>query len=187
MNIAVMGKIRSGKSTVSDYISKKLNTPIYDFGDALKEVVGIMYPHTKEVKDRALLQTVGQHMRKIDEDVWVNALLDNMKNENRKHNIVTGLRQPNEYKALVERGFFIIKVVANEEDRIQRATNSGDKMTLDSLNHETESYIDGFGYDFLIENNGSLMELYSKVDSILRFLKSYNNLPTKNHPMGVKY
>lgn len=186
MNIAVTGKIRSGKTTVSEYIANKLNTKSYDFSDALKDVVNIAYPHTKGAKDRALLQTVGQHMRKLDEDVWVNAILNNEEFQKRKHKVITGLRQPNEYNALVNNDYFIIKVTTNEEDRIKRAINSGDKMTLDNLSHETEMHIDGFDYDFLVENNGNLFELYSKLDKIIDFLKENENTAVKNRPLGVR-
>lgn len=183
MKVAVMGKLRSGKTTASNYLALQLGCETFDFSDALKEVVGIMYPKSKEHKDRSLLQKVGQHMREIDEDVWVNALMDRVKNSGYRNSVVTGLRQPNEHKALVDDGYFIIKIDAPTDVRVNRAIKSGDKMDESNLTHETESYIDDLKADIVITNDGNKYDLFRKLDkaiSDLLFMELNRNLLGNN-------
>ena len=74
MRIAVYGKLRAGKTAVCDYITEKFDCEILECSGALQEIVDILYPDKKGIKDRELLVTIGQHLRKIDEDIWVNLL-----------------------------------------------------------------------------------------------------------------
>ena len=75
MRIAIYGKLRAGKSAVASVINENLiDCAYFEFGDAVQEVLDVLYPKEKGVKNRKLLVGVGQHMREYDEDVWVNVI-----------------------------------------------------------------------------------------------------------------
>lgn len=167
MKVAIMGKLRSGKTTATNYLALQLGCEPMDFSDALKDAVAIMYPQNKEKKDRTLLQSVGQHMRKLDSDVWVNALLHKVNTSNYRNSVITGLRQENEHKALKENGYHIIKIECPQNIRVERALKSGDKMTKENLEHETEKKLDSLESDYTVTNDGNKYELYSKLDEII--------------------
>lgn len=169
MKIAVFGKTRAGKSTACDAIIDTLssidgkeNVLELDFSKALREVVGVLYPETRFKKDRNKLIEIGQHMRKLDENIWVNIVKNSIELSDCDHMVVTGIRQPNEYKALKEKGFIFIKIDCSEETRLERCIKAGDQFSKENLNHDTETYIDEFEYDCCINNDGVSEEVFLK-------------------------
>jgi dephospho-CoA kinase len=181
IKIALTGKIRSGKSTVSNHLYIQHSFNEVAFGDALKKNAHATFPWVSEFsKPRALYQQFGQLMRQIDPDVWVKhaeravkgAIDFNVHTGSEKVCVViTDLRQPNEYEWARANGFTLIRVTAPDEDRIWRAKLSGDDFNEADLEHETESHIDGFAVDYEIVNDGSLDDLKSKIDEIMEALK----------------
>lgn len=170
MRIAVYGKLRAGKSAICDFIKENYEeVEILDFGDALKECVAIAYPDRvqKDKKDRNLLIKFGQHLRDMDSDIWVNALKHRLINSRAKNIIVTGVRQSNEYEMLKRLGFTFIKVEASKEKRLERCLANGDKFTMDSLEHGTETELDNFEFDYLIENERGFKELEIDIRNVI--------------------
>lgn len=172
--IALTGKMRSGKSTVAEYISKEYSFERFSFSTALKgyvyEIFGLSDFSGK--KPRRLLQDFGQFCRSIDPDVWVRHCFDAIRwRENmagRKLNIVIDdLRQPNEHDRCRAEGFVIVRVTAPDEVRIERMWDAGEVFDAETFEHETESYVDSFAVDYEIENGGSLAELYAQVDRMM--------------------
>lgn len=139
---------------------------------------------------RELLQEVGTDaMRKvIHPNVWVNALLADYKvnyetcnlcggvgevqqtdidfDDCRRCNgegklekypnwIITDVRFPNEAKSIKDRSGIVIRV------------NRGDKKPSENL-HESETALDDYKFDYVIENNGTLEELVSRVKEVLK-------------------
>jgi dephospho-CoA kinase len=174
-NIAVAGRIRSGKDTVGKYLIDNYSYFKLAFGDGIKETASILFPEAvKKGKPRRLYQVLGQKMREIDPDVWVKYLDRRMtlcKRFGIEKFIVTDLRQFNEYDYLKEKGFVIVKVEADEEIRRQRMIEAGDDFTEEDLNHETELSVDALPYDYLITNNGTLEELYEQIEFIIDDIK----------------
>lgn len=185
MNIALTAKMRAGKDTVAEYLIKKYGFTKFAFGDGIKRLCRDYYPElTKEgAKPRYLYQNVGQSLRKFDEDIWVNTCFNEIHKERglRKtlaHNelfvVISDMRQPNEHKRCKDEGFIVIKIVADDEIRLQRMNEKGDKFTVEDLQHETESYIDSYEADYIISNNGTYEELISQIDQIMSELISGN-------------
>lgn len=192
--IALVGKMRSGKTTVASAFAHNHGFTISSFGSSLKKYAeeilseSDVYPTECKYKDcpfsdeplivgkskpRALYQDFGQAMRALDSNVWIrhtaNAI--NWQEERRSHvgTIIDDLRQPNEYKWAKANGFVIIRVNANEDTRLSRANAEGDAFSIDDLRHETEMHVDDFEVDYEIWNDDgdSLAELERNIDVIM--------------------
>lgn len=184
-NIALTGHLRSGKDEIGNRLCQRYGYARFAFGDGIKDVCRRLYPDqfTDNKKPRALLQGVGQALRQFDPDVWVRQCFESI--DRRKmgiasayvnsgnwsaippfRDVITDLRQPNEYARCRAEGFVIIRVKAPTALRIQRAAQT-DNFTAADLAHETEQYVDSFDVDYEIVNDGTLDELYARVDAIM--------------------
>lgn len=170
LKICFIGKMRSGKSTAVKIVQDNFSDVAhYDFGDGLKQVVNIAFPpDDAKVKRRKVLQTVAQHMRKLDEDVWVNIVKKQITNSSNNIIIVTGCRQQNEYDMLKENGFIFIDVTSLDSLRIKRAEDTGDSFELKDFVFETELSIDNLPKsDIIITNNREPKEFEEKVLKVI--------------------
>lgn len=167
IKVAITGKIRSGKDTFGSFFLEK-GLKEFKFGDGIREIIEKYYPGTMERgKPRRHYQHIGQQLRVLDNDVWVNYTLGNIRRYCTLYPslaesgiIVTDMRQPNEADRLRAEGFTIIKVEAEEATRIERMRKAGDQFTLETLTHETELNVDRIAADIVINNNGSKKDLY---------------------------
>lgn len=185
VKVAMLGKIRSGKDTVAHLIAHELDkidsskpTQFLKFSSGIWEAIELFFPEVLEQgKPRKHLQHIGQVFRELNPDVWVNRLFNSLPYKIAKEKgfniIVTDTRQPNEVKRLRDEGFKIIKVVADDEVRLQRMIASGDKFNPDDLNHETEKVIDLCPYDYLIDNSYSINDLEERVVEVLEEVIEY--------------
>lgn len=112
-----------------------------------------------ETSVRELLQRVGtEAMREgVHQNVWVNALFADYKpHKMSEHNpskwIITDVRFNNEAEAIESRGGLLIRV------------NRG---TPDKNAHISETALDNYTFDYVLENNGSLEELTEKVKEFI--------------------
>lgn len=172
MRIAVYGKLRAGKSAVCEYIANKYECEVLEFSGALQEAVEVMYPEKKGIKDRELLIAIGQHMRKLDKDVWVNVIRHKIENCKAPNILVAGVRQQNEYDMLKELGFTFIQVEASEKTRIERCIEAGDTFDEKSLRNSTELVMDEWNPDYLIMNEYGFKELEISTQNILADIES---------------
>lgn len=173
LKIALTGKMRSGKDEITRHLWFRHDFKKLAFGDDLKRIFHQLNPWIPETpKPRAEYQRFGQEMRRIyGDDIWVRHveyIAAAIENNIRTNGIViSDLRQPNEYEWCKRNGFTIVRVSAPEELRKERAITLSDDFNEADLEHETESYVDSFGVDYEISNNGSLDELYAQVDSFI--------------------
>ena len=65
------------------------------------------------IKDRTLLTSIGQKMREIDSEVWINYVIDQC--STKEFCLIDDLRYQNEYEALVKNGFKIIQLNISDE------------------------------------------------------------------------
>jgi len=202
IRIAFTGKMRSGKSTAAnrlrfehgfdlisfatpihriadDYFSH-MYEPIYEeafvdcpFGGSIKRKVGTRKP-------RKVLQQVGQLLREIDDEVWIRQAQRMVEYSERfrdcKGVVIDDLRQDNEAKWAKDNGFIIIRVNADESDRLARIERAGDDFKAEDLRHETEQYVDDIQADYDIWNGEGVSEdeLRRRVDEILAEIKASN-------------
>lgn len=128
---------------------------------------------------RKFLQLLGTDCVRtnLHENTWVNALFADYKAYAITMNPATGIydvplypkwiitdcRFPNEYDAVKDRGGLVIRVTRGDDDTI-------DKSNL----HASETSLDGFHFDWVINNTGDLQHLENEVRT---FLKEFNLLP----------
>lgn len=172
MKIALFGKMRSGKNTVADVLIKTLGFKEYAFSTGIHEIINNYYPEAKaEGKPRHHLQFIGQQLRELDQDVWVKYLLNSV-GETDANIVVTDGRQLNEAQILKDHGYIIIRIEADEKERIKRIKALGDKFTPDLFEHETEKQVDLVEPHVTMFNNGSIEDLEDRVINLVDFLMS---------------
>ena len=178
MKIAVFGKMRSGKNTVADILTHEHYFKQFAFGDGIGEIIEKYFPEDwVGGKPRKHYQHIGQQLRVLNPDVWINYLLRTVEKYGEdcrflrqcpNNIVVTDGRQLNEAKRLKEEGFLIVKVTAPEELRIKRMEASGDVYSPELLSHETELQVDLIEGDIEIINDGTLEELMVKVQKMIQ-------------------
>ncbi|WP_240459072.1 hypothetical protein [Bacillus paranthracis] len=179
-NIALIGRTRSGKDSVAEILTE-WGFPVkrIAFGDSMKEMFHLENPDVQKFPKRIdLYQKYGQSMRKIDPDIFVRPTMSKLwfeqeldkSHERDTSYIVTDVRQPNEFKAVKDAGFVIVKVHASEEVRVARMKANGETVSQEILNAETESYIDTYEYDHLLVNNWTRDELKRQMVQLIKKL-----------------
>lgn len=142
------------------------------FAEGITELLNEYVPNVfEEGKPRKAYQDVGQVLRQFHENVWVDRAMERVNKVIRwapeSHIIIKDVRQPNEYYALKEAGFTIIRVEADTELRVARSLSSNDTFNVEHLYHETEHILDDFEVDFTITNNSTLEELTHTTETLL--------------------
>ena len=124
--------------------------------NAIEPFKDITFVEMMSVRD--LLQKLGtEAMRNgLHQNTWVNALFADFKED--MHWIVTDMRFPNEYKAIKDKGGITIRV---------NRPGHGTSMTDLASAHPSETALDGFEFDYTINNDGDLEKLISLVREIL--------------------
>ena len=124
--------------------------------NAIEPFKDITFVEMMSVRD--LLQKLGtEAMRNgLHENVWVNALFADYTED--KQWVITDVRFPNEFKAIKEKGGIVIRV---------NRPGHGNSMKELAEAHPSETALDGHDFDYVIENDGNLEKLISKVKEIL--------------------
>lgn len=164
MKIAFGYKAGSGKDLSIKYLIKKyggnkiyFSEPLYDILFYAQKVCGFEIK-----KDRKFLQFVGtEWARNINSDIWINLLISNS-NKLDGHIYCSDVRFINEFESLKKNGWILIKISRTNIDskRIGNGYN----------NHISEidlDYVKDNEWDYIIENNGTIKELYNKLDNII--------------------
>lgn len=180
MKIALTGRLRSGKSTVAQYLCAIHDYMPFAFGNPLKDAFHRAFPNVpRNPKPRAMYQRFGTWAREaMGEDVWIDATMADVEAYVKRHGcekcgesqakvLIEDCRQENELQRLKAEGFVIIRINAPEELRIKRALDAGDVFVAEDLRHSTELDVEGFDCDFEVNNEGNTLELYAQIDAIL--------------------
>ena len=115
-------------------------------------------------------------MRQRNPDVWINKLstMIQLTKDTIPNLVVTDVRYPNEVQALKKLGFTIVKVQVPVEVSVDRCIDTEINFTEELLLHESEQMAESneHYYDYIIDNTGTLEELYKKVDEMMEVLQS---------------
>lgn len=105
---------------------------------------------------RGLLQRLGTDAgrRIFGENIWVHALMNSHNLGWGKRLVVSDVRFPNEYRAILDAGGTLMWII-----------RPGVEPTVDELGvvHESETALDGHYFDHVIVNDGTLDDLKTKV------------------------
>lgn len=165
--------MKSGKSTVAEYLANQNGFLVLSFAaplkDMLTKLVGeeYIYGDKKEEKipilgysGRQLMQTLGTEWgrKALDEDFWVRHMEARIKTweacgENRF--VIDDMRYPNEFEFITENGGQVWEIL-----------RPGQKITSP---HSSEGALEGYLFDEVLVNEGSLEDLRKKVDKILGY------------------
>lgn len=168
--IGISGKAESGKTTFGNMLKESFEAEgqrvvIINYADAVKYIAKQYYGWNGEKDEygRSLLQRIGTERgrQSFSEDVWiltVNMFINVMKKDFDIF-IIGDCRFPNEviYWKDVPNTYSIRLM---REDHISQ-------LTEEQKQHESETALDNFiGFDYIINNNGSLEKLKDWADSI---------------------
>lgn len=178
MRIGFSGKQRAGKDTSAEYLVNKylgfimkFADPIYDIEESAYHLAGLGSPekYPKSMR-RGFLQFIGTEWGRkvIDPNIWINVMDEKLSRADSKHvsaNLfVTDVRFPNEAELLRKHGFKIIRVNRPLDARLQAgATN---------LDHESETVLDNYDFDCVINNDNGYSELYQKLEKTIERFKA---------------
>lgn len=174
MLIGLGYKKGAGKDTAAEYLVKEHGFTQLAYADPLKrgcmEVFGLtkeqVYGSQKEAEDefwevtpRHILQFVGTDLlrEQFDPDIWIKSLMKRVGDHSGKRIVVSDMRFVNETEAIKNAGGIAV--------RVDRDTGRQDA-------HKSETELDGYdGFDYVLDNSGTLEDLYSRVDTMLESLK----------------
>jgi hypothetical protein len=181
MLIGIIGKARSGKDTTGDYLVNKNNFTKYSFANPLKRGVMELFGFTEDqvfgdskdiidpewgVTPRLVLQVVGTEffqfdlpnhipeLQSIGRGFWVKRFKQWYPKNNTKDIVICDVRFQHEVDAILEMGGSVWKI-----QRPNLTSTDG---------HASEKEMDLIeGVTTLIINDGTLDDLYNKIDSLL--------------------
>lgn len=116
-----------------------------------------------EPKIRETLQWWGRYRRSQDAQYWNKMLLRDMEERDREGHtkgVLSDMRMPAEFHLIQEHG---------EAWKIERAACLGSMKYGDLHKHETEGAIRNYPFKMILANNGSLNELETLVNMVVRF------------------
>ena len=171
--IGMIGKAGSGKDTVADYIVKKYEYKKTSFATPLKIIVSLISGWSYDFVDgkedrqsretlkhykydmtcREMMQYIGTDLfrKQFNENIWVNTARNYINNHS-ENIIVTDCRFENEINLIKEMGG---KIIIIKRDNINNVNK-----------HESEKKLE-IDDAYIIENNGTLEELYLNIDKII--------------------
>ena len=167
--------MRSGKDCSCDYLVKQYGFKKIAFATSLKEACGSIFGLTdeqmhgklKEVVDgywgmtpRHILQQFGtETMREhFDKDIWVKSVFKRISLEPETNWCISDCRFLNEVEFVKQQGGIAIKLVRN--------------TGLPPSTHISETQLNSYsGWDYVIDNNGSVEDLHRILDSIMGQIK----------------
>ena len=140
--IGIIGKLCSGKTTVAKSIKfnlNKLDFKICSFGLKVKEIACELFNMDMNNKNRLIMQSVGTKMREIDENVWVNYIINSNKDKNI---IVDDVRYLNEFSELKKNNTIFIKLELSKEEQLKRLKKyypDNWEKHYENTNHQSET------------------------------------------------
>lgn len=174
MIIGISGKAGSGKDTVAEILFEKIHGGkiIAHFADNLKDIISrllrisyqdLMNPEFKkktvdlfpQYTYRTLMQAIGTKFREIDKDFWVKLMMETFKYSNNYTILIADVRYKNEAEAIKKAGGVLVRI-NRDIPRINK--------------HSSETDLDNYKFDYIINNNKDLDNLETEVNMFLEYL-----------------
>ncbi|MEK9166037.1 MAG: AAA family ATPase [Patescibacteria group bacterium] len=173
----IAGEMGSGKTLIAKYLQKKYQAKLFSFSGMLRDILKRLYlPETREN-----LQTLSTVLRQnFSEDLMSKVIAYDIERSQSSVIVAEAIRRPSDIVYLKKLpNFYLMAVQADFKLRYQRLTmrceNPDDQTkTLDKfqkeLQQESEQKIKEVAKqaDFVIDNNGSIENLYKQIDIIMQ-------------------
>jgi len=176
--VLVTGQMGSGKTSIANRIITQYKYSKISMADWIKQTVEQHYglqgiDKSMSIKDkpmRTILQEMGMFMRKVDSDWHIDEVLNRIHKTGIKLFIIDDIRFINEVKLIYEKYDCItIKVECDKIKRLERIILRDIVVPTESqLKDTSEIEINDIPYDYVINNNGTLNELFDQTDRIIR-------------------
>lgn len=160
MLIGISGRARHGKSSIGKALAARLRVTTMAFADPIRAIVGDVFgwdaeeieyrkdqPDIRGVVPRRAMQTLGTEWgRALYANVWVDMGMRRARAEMRTGvNVAfTDVRFPEEAHAIEREGGIVVRVV---------------REGVTALDHPSEAALDGWAFEHVIANDGTLHEL----------------------------
>ncbi|WP_226568167.1 dephospho-CoA kinase [Bacillus stratosphericus] len=178
MKLAITGKLGAGKDVAVDYLVAMYEFFPFTFSAKGKSLFYELFPELRgDAKQRQPMRDFINGITELDvpgaKDVWVDYLFRRIETHEklrccRSSNVlITDIRKSAEYERAKAEGFKILRITAPAQTRIDRAKRRGDVFKADDLSHPTETALDRFEVDYEVVNDGSLDDLYTRLDEIM--------------------
>ena len=188
--IGITGGIASGKSTVSLYLKDKYDAYIFDAdkeakalqqSSFVKDKILQAFPNLEEFSTTSIAKEVFQNsesqskINNIIHPMISDLILERINQKKDLHNIFVV-----DAALIIESGIFeqhqkngakLILVIADEGIRLKRAIlrdNLGEKTIKDRMSLQMNDDEKSKYSDYVVENNSSEFELFSKIDEIIK-------------------
>lgn len=159
IKIAFGGKMRVGKDTAVKYCKSQVDSydhfsfaePVYEIMKFAQKTAGLKYN-----KDRKFLQYIGTDWgRAIDENIWINVLLEKGNKSTKNYIFVSDIRFENEFEALKQDGWICVKIVKKT------------KLVDSHISENNLDTIEDYKWDYIVTNNSNINNFYNKIKTIL--------------------
>lgn len=178
--LGISGEIASGKDTVGEYLAEKYGALSFRFSQPLRDMLDRLYlPQSREN-----MATLSLYIRKVfGEDILSKVMLADAEKNKENFVVVDGVRRlPDIIHMETSEYFYFVYVEASSEKRyerlIQRRQNTDDATKTPmqfekDAKLETELQISGLKEraDFVLNNDGTLEELYAQIDKMMEELQ----------------
>lgn len=174
--IGFTGQIASGKGTACNYLVEKYEASTHRFSTALRDLCDRLYL----AKSRDNLQTMSTAVRNyFGDDMLSKVMAEDAAHDANNIICIDGVRRPGDVKNLRQiPGFILVHIFADMEKRFDRIIKRGEniddtKKTFEEFktDHEKEAEIQIVDIakeaDEVIDNNGTLKDLYTQLDKLV--------------------
>lgn len=175
--ISIAGQFCSGKTAACTYLKEKYNFIEVNFADKLKAIARDLFG--MEIKNRKLLQDLGQKMRELDPDVWINYVFNktipalSLNKPYLDRFCIGDMRHPNEVDICKKNNAITVYLKCPLELRLERyEVLYGRLPTEEELNHTSEKLTQEYGFDFVLDSSRENDYLCKQIDELI----SKNNL-----------
>ncbi|MCY7439416.1 dephospho-CoA kinase [Bacillus altitudinis] len=178
MKLAITGKLGAGKDEAVKYLVAMYEFFPFTFSAKGKALFYELFPELRgDSKQRQPMRDFINGITELDvpgaKDVWVDYLFRRIKAHDKlrcyreSRVLITDIRKQAEYERARAEGFKILRITAPHETRFDRAERRGDKFKAADLGHPTETALDHFEVDYEVANDGTLDDLYARLDEIM--------------------
>jgi hypothetical protein len=180
--ICISGKAQHGKDTFAkmleeELLKKEKTVLIAHFADLVKYICKTIFgwDGEKDDKGRAILQYVGTDVvRKKNPNYWVKFIIDilTMFNTDWDYILIPDCRFPNEYELFKTSGLDASLIRVNRP-------NFESKLPKEQKEHISETALDNYPYDYLIDEDNTLEYLHKKANELSELFCKEENLIEK--------